>query len=561
MTSGTALAGLGLAVVLSTSAPAEGPPRPLPVGAHNCYAEDRADNPRLAEALALGIDNIEIDLGWDAAAGRLIVGHDASPRPGVAYPTPEASLFPALEAQRAARRPDGAPTVLTIDWKTDRPEAVRRFKDLLDAHPDWFSSAPKAAESPLTPRGLTVCFSGSDAAKDAYDALVPPGGTYRAFRDRVFGAGAKHEPDVSAYVPGPSTAYHRFLAFHWGAIEPGGPAVAGEWTLAEARRLASLVELAHRQGFRVRFYCLNGHTGAKLGGYRFADDEAARVRWVAAASAGVDWVASDEYREIVAALGSAQATPAPDVPSFARDRPTVRSGEPIFRFNGRDLAGFYAYTKSHGYEDPQRVFTVVDGQIRVSGEDWGGLATGGNFSNYHLVVEWRWGEKTWGNRTKAARDSGILVHCTGPDGAVGGQWMESIEYQIIEGGTGDLLLVGGRTHPRLTCEARTGADGQPYFERGAPAVARDRGRINWWGRDPAWKDQLGFRGRRDVERPSGEWNTTEVICDGGRISAMVNGLLVNDGTDASPTEGKIQFQSEGAEIFFRRIEVRPLIRP
>jgi hypothetical protein len=292
-----------LTLALTAASRADGPTRPIPVGAHNCYAEDRPDNPRLAEALALGIDNIEIDLGWDDAAGRLIVGHDPSPRPGVAYPRLETSLIPALKAHWAAHRPDGAPTVLTVDWKTDRPEAVGRFKDLLDAHPDWFSSAPKAAESPLTTRRLTVCFSGSEAAKDAYDGLIPAGGTYRAFRDRVVGAGAKYEPEVAAYIPGPSTAYHRFLAFHWSAIERGGPALAGDWTRAEADRLGILTDLAHRRGFRVRVYCLNGHTGARQGGYRFADDEAARVRWAAAVAAGVDWVATVEYREIVAAVG------------------------------------------------------------------------------------------------------------------------------------------------------------------------------------------------------------------------------------------------------------------
>ena len=71
--------------------------RPLPISAHNCYAQDRTTNERLDEALALGIDNIEIDLGWDEAGQRLIVGHDARPRPGVAYPEFEASMVPALE--------------------------------------------------------------------------------------------------------------------------------------------------------------------------------------------------------------------------------------------------------------------------------------------------------------------------------------------------------------------------------------------------------------------------------------------------------------------------------
>src|SRR5262249_32643364 len=151
-------------------------------------------------------------------------------------------------------RPDGAPTVLTIDWKTGRPEAVLQFVQLLDAHAEWFSSAPKAADSPLTTRQLTVCFSGSEAAKDAYDALIPDGGTYRAFRDRV--ASGKYEDDVTAYVPEKSTAYLRFLALHWRVIERGGPPSAGEWTLAEMDRLSALVALAHRRGFRVRLYSL-----------------------------------------------------------------------------------------------------------------------------------------------------------------------------------------------------------------------------------------------------------------------------------------------------------------
>ena len=159
-----------------------------------------------------------------------------------------------------------------------------------------------------------------------------------------------------------------------------------------------------------------------------------------------------------------------------------------------------------------------------------------------------------------ARDSGILLHCVGPDGAAGGNWMESQECQIIEGGCGDFIMVNGREKPSLTCETRVGPDRQLYFEKGGKAVTRNSGRFNWWGRDPAWKDVLGFRGSRDVEKPAGEWNRMEVICDGDSITNIVNGYVVNVGTKSSLTKGKIMFQSEGAEIFFRKIEVRPLDR-
>ncbi|MFO0953597.1 MAG: PKD domain-containing protein, partial [Isosphaeraceae bacterium] len=69
----------------------------------------------------------------------------------------------------------------------------------------------------------------------------------------------------------------------------------------------------HERGFRVRMYCLNGHTGVALSGYRFRSDAAAKTRWLAAAAAGVDWVASDEYEEIIAAFHAAEA----DAPTLA----------------------------------------------------------------------------------------------------------------------------------------------------------------------------------------------------------------------------------------------------
>lgn len=281
---------------------ADEPLRRLPVSAHNCYPARSADNTKLVEALRLGIDNIEIDLGWDDSNKRLIVGHDPAPRPDVVYPEFEAYLVPALEAHWKTHVEGSSPTVLTIDWKTEKPEAVAKFKAFLDARPQWFTSAPKSQESPLTTRRLTVCLTGSEAAKEAYDALIPDGGTYRAFRDRVFGQGGKFETDVSAYVPQKATAYHRFMTYHWGVVEQGGPALAKDWTGLDALRLDAIVSRAHNQGFRVRFYCLNGHTGTLLSGYQFTSDDAAKTRWLAAARAGVDWIASDEYPEIAKAL-------------------------------------------------------------------------------------------------------------------------------------------------------------------------------------------------------------------------------------------------------------------
>ncbi len=259
------------------------------------------------------------------------------------------------------------------------------------------------------------------------------------------------------------------------------------------------------------------------------------------------------------ACGFSVAGP-PDVPSFALDLPEVHTGPPSLVFNGKDLTGFYTYLHDHKYADPDKVFTVRDGLLRISGQEFGGLTTREEFANYHLITEWKWGGTTWPPRVRNARDSGILLHCVGLDGAASGHWMESQECQIIEGGCGDFIMVAGRDKPSLTCEVRTGTDGQPYFAKGSPAVTRDSGRFNWWGRDPEWKDVIGFRGRCDVEKPAGEWNRLEVICDGGTITNILNGHVVNIATRSSLTRGKLIFQSEGAEIVFRKIEIRPLIK-
>jgi len=230
-------------------------------------------------------------------------------------------------------------------------------------------------------------------------------------------------------------------------------------------------------------------------------------------------------------------------------------------FNGKDLGGFYTFIKERGRgEDPKGVFTVKDGQLRVSGEEWGCVTSEQEYENYRLVVEFRWGDKTWAPRENSARDNGILLHSVGEDGAYGGVWMHSIECQLIEGGTGDFIVVGDDSDNfTITCPvAPEESAGCPiYLPNGEPRRVT-KGRVNWFGRDPGWKDVKGFRGAKDVEKPVGEWNTYELIADGGAIKVILNGVTVNECRDAKPCKGRIQIQSEGAEVFFRRVDLYPL---
>ena len=240
---------------------------------------------------------------------------------------------------------------------------------------------------------------------------------------------------------------------------------------------------------------------------------------------------------------------------------TVRADEVVRLFDSKNLEHFYTFLKDRGRDiDPKGVFSVVDGLLRISGEEWGCVTSRESFENYHLVAEFKWGEKTWGERVDRARDSGILIHSTGEDGAYSGTWMHSIECQIIEGGTGDVLVVGDGTD-RFSATAPVAPEKQDtsyvYDAAGASATIHS-GRINWWGRNPAWRDVKDFRGAKDVEHPVGEWNRLEAVVVGRTMTVILNGVLVNQCVDVLPRGGQIQIQSEGAEIFFKSVTLTRL---
>jgi hypothetical protein len=281
------------------------------------------------------------------------------------------------------------------------------------------------------------------------------------------------------------------------------------------------------------------------------------------------------HARIVAGLIAATCVVAA-APVHAHPQPAATSPGVVSLFNGKDLSSFYTWLVGDHYSDPDKVFTVVDNvdgapAIRISGQKYGGITTRQEFETYRLVVEFKWGTQTWAPRLERARDSGVLVHCQGADGNTranfDGPWMRSIEAQIIEGGIGDILVVAGheadgsRTTPELTAMHTPDRDGEwVYDPKGTPRVFRNGDRINWFGRDPDWTDRLGYRGARDVEKPLGEWNRLEVIVEPTRITNVLNGVVVNVGTEPSYRRGKILIQSEGAEMFVRRVEVHPLSR-
>ena len=252
-------------------------------------------------------------------------------------------------------------------------------------------------------------------------------------------------------------------------------------------------------------------------------------------------------------------------PLFAAE--PIKPTEVIKLFDGKTLGDCYTYLQDTKYEDPRQVFRVTDGLLHITGDGLGSLTTNQEYADYHLVLEFKWGERVWKNRTDKTKDSGLLIHSRGADGGYGGIWMPSIEVHIIDGGMGDYILVAGNDKEgqpvpiSLTCESARDRDGEVIWKQGGERETFDlvnRKRINWFGRDPDWADKLGFRGKDDIDHAQSEWTRFDVICDGGHIQNYVNGTLVNEAFDAVPSAGRIQLQTELAEIFFRRWELYPV---
>ena len=242
----------------------------------------------------------------------------------------------------------------------------------------------------------------------------------------------------------------------------------------------------------------------------------------------------------------------------------IRQPEPSSEVPGlkRDAGGRYTEPIGSG-RDPLKIFTVVknvDGRpaIRISGEVFGELRTKATFKDYHLRLQFKWGEKKWPprDRPETPRDSGLLYHVHAPPGAGGRTWARSIELQIQEHDVGDLYAIGSA----IAVRAKPRPGTQPALYEYDPS-----------GEWTFFSQSQGASGRcikqPDNEKPTGEWNTVELIAFGEDAIHIVNAkvvmrlhgpLRIDSDVPAPVTSGPIILQSEGAEVFYRDIEVRPI---
>ena len=278
------------------------------------------------------------------------------------------------------------------------------------------------------------------------------------------------------------------------------------------------------------------------------------------------------FKTLAIALALCVATPALAAQSLKLAEIPKPAGPATSLFNGRDLKDWDAWL---GYADPALTYTrpkiapigatpqgaeifkvvVEDGRpaLYVNGKTWGSLVHHGDFQNYHLRLQYKWGPGRWAPRETQAPNNGLLYHSHGAPGAVWGTWSQAVEFEIMTGSIGMVVPVGDAISATTTVvdDPTLIAPKLRFAPRGHDKTVRG-GTADW-----------NVEAYSDAEQPAGQWNTLDLYVLGDRAVHVVNGVPVLEVRDlradgAPLTHGAIQLQSEGAETFFRDITLEPI---
>ncbi len=230
------------------------------------------------------------------------------------------------------------------------------------------------------------------------------------------------------------------------------------------------------------------------------------------------------------------------------------SGKTLALFNGKDLSGWTMDIPSHDKAGPEDTVSIENGIITINthtaewwksipsfivrdgllvslGQPGGHLITEQEFSNFELVVEYRF--------SKDPGNCGVLVHASTPRHLFK-MFPQSIEVQMMHENAGDFWCIGENIEV-------------PEMEKRRPRRNEDQ----QFGGDA--KDARRIIKLVDgAEKALGEWNTMKIVCRGDEIIVHVNGTLVNHGFNSTATSGKIALQAEGSEVEFRKVELTHL---
>jgi sugar phosphate isomerase/epimerase len=216
-----------------------------------------------------------------------------------------------------------------------------------------------------------------------------------------------------------------------------------------------------------------------------------------------------------------------------------------------------------GMNDPKQVFKIItlnnEKVLRASGEIYGGLTTKSEYQNYHLRLKYKWGTKKWEPRLNLPKDCGIMYHLTGTnEDAFWSTFLMGIECQISEKNSGELFLIPNKNYSIRPCAEVTVSE-DTVWNVNAP--------LKFKGGYTTFPNHFVNRSENFESNPT-EWTTIDVYTIGSSAVHLVNGHVVmafqNAGIQKADmsitplTKGKIQLQSEGAEVFYKDITIEEI---
>jgi hypothetical protein len=299
--------------------------KPL-LDAHNCYPDDGKWKDRLDRALTTGLPiGIEQDIApyTEPGTGTVIAKVTHRSRANASEPTLRNYFFervrPLVEQALKDKKKERWPLIiLHFDFKDNSAPTLEAVWKLLGEYQDWISMATKTDRDEDLSRidwgPLLVMTEENDLQEEIFYRRLARGDKLRLFgsshlneaifrgmndKQRTY-ALANAAPDL--LLTQRASNYRRWWNNSWFEVEEGGQQRAGEWTDADEERLKALADHAHRTGYWIRFYTLDGFNARQNQGwsadYNFGSLEAAQKRWNAAIAAGVDLIATDQYEEL-----------------------------------------------------------------------------------------------------------------------------------------------------------------------------------------------------------------------------------------------------------------------
>lgn len=185
---------------------------------------------------------------------------------------------------------------------------------------------------------------------------------------------------------------------------------------------------------------------------------------------------------------------------------------------------FWSFYSSVDDSKINDVWRIEDDILVCSGLPLGYLYSKTDYNDFVMKLEWRW------PADKEPGKGGVLIRTVGENKI----WPKSLEAQINAGDAGDFW----------------GLDG---YELQGPADRTHSLDNEKFGR------LTHVKKTQALEKSAGQWNTYEIIADGDTVTLIINGTEVNKATGCAPNRGRICLTSEGSEIHFRNLKLRPLV--